>query len=153
MGAIAAAEASPDVDEVKYVMFDQIYTDVARRHAAAILEDWPFLKILAEPFFDQILAINLQLALGARSIQLNLEKRMPQQYPRPILFVETNPPSKTTVKLYEAAREPKELIQLGETATDDLTGDVRERYKIELEKKIQKYLPLVLKGTTLEITR
>jgi alpha/beta superfamily hydrolase len=153
MGAIASAEACPDVDEVKYVMFDRIYTDIAKRHAAAILEDLPFLKILTEPLFDQVLAMNMQVALREHSIHLNLEKRMPRLYPRPFFFFETNPPENTTVKLYEAAREPKELIQLGETATDDLTGDVRERYKIELEKKIQKYLPLVLKGTTLELSR
>jgi hypothetical protein len=93
------------------------------------------------------------MKLNMSQVSPDLMKIIPTLYPKPILFVEQNPPNEYAKLLYAEAKEPKELIQLGETAAGELTGDTRERYKDELEKKIAKYLPTVVQSTTIELEK
>lgn len=151
MGAIAALKASPDVDEVKFVALDSIYGNIPERHTTEMLEQFPFLNLLSRPLLAQAVDWNLRMKLNMSQVSPDLMKIIPTLYPRPILFVEHNPPNEYAKLLYAEAKEPKELIQLGETATGELTGDTRERYKDELEKKISKYLPTVVQSTTIEL--
>ena len=70
-----------------------------------------------------------------------------------MLFVERTPLSPGARRLYDATKEPKELIQLGETASGELIGDVRERYKTEIGDKILQYFPPSLTQQTIEILK
>lgn len=153
MGAIAALKASPDVDEVKFVAVDSIYGNISERHAAELILEFPYLKFIPPPLLSRAVDLNLRLILNTSNVSPNLMATMPTLYPKPILFVEHNPPNEYATLLYAEAKEPKELIQLGETASGELTGEVRERYKDELEKKISKYLPPVVQNTTIELGR
>lgn len=153
MGAIAALKASPDVDEVKFVALDSIYGNISERHAAELLMELPYLKFIPPPLLSRAVELNMRLILNTSNVSPNLMATIPTLYPRPILFVEHNPPDEYATLLYAEAKEPKELIQLGETASGELTGEVRERYKDELEKKISKYLPPVVQNTTIELGR
>lgn len=151
MGAIAALKACPDVDEVKFVALDSIYGNISERHTAELLSEFPYLKIMPPPLLSRAVDLNLRLILKTSQITPNLMTTVPTLYPKPILFVEYNPPNDYAKLLYAEAKEPKELIQLGETAAGELTGEVRERYKDELEKKIAKYLPPVVQNITIEL--
>ena len=57
------------------------------------------------------------------------------------------------MRLYNAAKEPKELLQMGVTASDDLMGDSRTRYKDELMKKILEYFPANTDQQMIEIAK
>jgi pimeloyl-ACP methyl ester carboxylesterase len=150
MGAIAASETCGKIDAVKFVMLDTIYDDIPAKFTQKIIDDWPFTKF-AQPALLQLVHLNFKYMLQVPETKLNLAKYMPDLYPKPVLFVERNPVDPGARSIYEATKEPKELIQLGETASGELIGDVRTRYKDELEGKILQYFPPAVQQTTLEI--
>lgn len=152
MGAIAAAQGSEKVDETKLVILDSIYDNIPDRCTDAILSEWPPGNFL-RPVLLKAVDWNLRWALKVNDTSLHLPGYMSQTYHRPVVFVETTPPNIIALKLYDAAREPKELLQLGETAADDLMGDSRTRYKDEIMKIIHKYFPPVTDQQTLEIPK
>lgn len=152
MGAIAATEVCGTVDAVKFVMLDTIYQDIPSKFADKIISDWAFLRYV-RPALLQMVHLNFQQILKIPETELTLTKYMGTLYPKPVLFVERNPVDPDARMIYEATKEPKELIQLGETASGELIGDVRSRYKQELEVKILQYFPPSVQQTTLEIAK
>jgi hypothetical protein len=150
MGAIATIKASGSVESVKFLMFDSVYDDVPSRLSERITDEYPFMHF-ATPALLHATAWNMGRVTGAPSRNLNLEEMMPKLYPKPVLFVEKNPLSPSARRLYDATKEPKELIQLGETASGDMIGDVKDRYKNEIETKILQYFPPSLDQATIEI--
>ena len=152
MGAIAAAEGSEKVDETKLVILDSIYDNIPDRYTDAILSEWPPGNFL-RPVLLKAVDWNLRWILKIKDTSLHLPAYMSQDYHRPVVFVETTPPNLIALSLYQSAKEPKELLQLGETAADDLMGDSRTRYKDEIMKIIQKYFPPLTDQQTLEIPK
>lgn len=152
MGAIAAARASSRVDEVKLVILDSIYSDVPERVANSLLADWPPGRVFW-PALLKVVDWNLMYMLKLKDTRLNLAQSMPLLYNRPVVFVETTPPNGDALKLYDATKEPKELLQLGQTAADDLMGDARARYREEIQKEITKYFPPITDQQTLELPK
>lgn len=150
MGAVAACMASAGIDETKLVILDSIEDDIPAKFTDQFLHDWPFSHFLG-PLLLKAITWNLKTSLSIGDTDLHLAQVLPKLYPRAVLFVDTTPPAESAKTLYEAAKEPKELLQLGETAADDLMGDSRQRYKDELEAKIRKYLPAETDQQTLEI--
>jgi pimeloyl-ACP methyl ester carboxylesterase len=150
MGAAAAVQACRGVVETKLVILDSVTTDIPGRITDELVSEWPFLKF-SRPVLLQAVDWNLRRSLRLSSTALDLGKAMPELYPRAVLFAEPNPPSLLAKELYESAREPKEILQLGETAIDDLMGESRGRYKEELLVKIQEYFPAVDNQPTIEI--
>jgi pimeloyl-ACP methyl ester carboxylesterase len=152
MGAIAAIKICGTIDSVKFLMFDSVYDDIPSKLSKEITDEYPFVHFAA-PALLQATGWNMRPITGAGSHNLDLEEKLPKLYPKPVLFVEKNPLSPSARRLYDAAKEPKELIQLGETASGDLIGGVRDRYKNEIEEKILQYFPPSLEQTTIEILK
>ncbi|PWT91619.1 MAG: hypothetical protein C5B54_04975 [Acidobacteria bacterium] len=152
MGAIAATEAASAADEVKFLILDSIYQDIPTRCTDGILTDWTMMKF-ARPFLIQMVEWNLKHGMKIPDTKLNLVKQMPQLYPKAVLFVEKNPLSPDSKALYDATKEPKELIQLGETAEGDLIGDARATYNKNVEMKIEKYFPPMNGEQTIELPK
>jgi pimeloyl-ACP methyl ester carboxylesterase len=152
MGAIAAIQTCGEVDSVKFVILDSVYDDIPTQLSQKITSEYPFVQF-AEPALLYAVGLNMRPVTGVKSPDMNLEEMMPKLYPKPVLFVEETPLSPGARRLYEAAKEPKELIQLGETASGELIGEVRERYKNELEDKILQYFPPSLTQQTIEIMK
>jgi len=152
MGAIATIQTCGDVDSVKFIILDSVYDDIPMKLSQKIIEEYPFVQF-AEPALLYAVGWNMRPITGTRSQHMNLEETMPKLYPKQVLFVEKNPLSPPARRLYDATKEPKELIQLGETASGELIGDVRERYKNEVEEKILQYFPPSLTQTTIEILK
>ncbi|HSP06197.1 MAG TPA: alpha/beta fold hydrolase, partial [Acidobacteriota bacterium] len=152
MGAIAASLACEKVDETKVVLLDSVYDDIPDRYTEAILSEWPAGNFM-RPILLRAVDWNLRLALNIKDTNLHLRDHMPRLYHRPVVFVETTPPNPPARSLYDAAREPKEMLQLGETAADDLMGDSRTRYKEEIGKILKKYFPPVTDQQTMEIPK
>lgn len=152
MGAIAACKASRVADEVKLVILDSIYENIPAKTSEEIFTGWRFIEP-ARPAILQVTELNLRWILKVPSTQLSLEKVIPLLYPRTVVFVEKRPLRPEVKSLYEVAREPKELLQLDETAMGDLIGDPRKVYEVQIAQKIRKYLPPVLKGQVLEISK
>jgi pimeloyl-ACP methyl ester carboxylesterase len=152
MGAIAAIQTCGEVDSVKFVILDSVYDDIPTQLSQKITADYPFVQF-AEPALLYAVSLNMRPVTGVKTPSMNLEEMMPKLYPKPVLFVESTPLSPGARRLYDAAKEPKELIQLGETASGELIGEVRERYKNELEDKILQYFPPSMTQQTIEIMK
>lgn len=152
MGAIAAIQTCGDVDSVKFVILDSVYDDIPTQLSQKLTNEYPFVQF-AEPALLYAVGLNMRPITGVRSEHMNLEEMMPKLYPKPVLFVEETPLSPGARRLYDATKEPKELIQLGETASGELIGDVRERYKNEIENKILQYFPPSQSQQTIEILK
>jgi len=152
MGAIAAIQTCGDVDSVKFVILDSVYDDIPTQLSQKITDEYPFLEF-ANPALMYAVGLNMRPITGVKSQHMNLEEMMPKLYPKPVLFVERTPLSPGARRLYDATKEPKELIQLGETASGELIGDVRERYKTEIGDKILQYFPPSLTQQTIEIMK
>ncbi|HSE43176.1 MAG TPA: alpha/beta fold hydrolase [Acidobacteriota bacterium] len=152
MGAIAAIRTCGSVESVKFLMLDSVYDDIPYKLSKEITQAYPFVNFAA-PALMEATSWNMRPITGAQSSKLNLEELLPKLYPKPVLFVEKNPLSPSARRLYDAAKEPKELIQLGETASGELLGGVRDRYKNEIETKILQYFPPSLEQTTIEILK
>lgn len=152
MGAVAASRALQSVDEVKLVVFDSIYENIPGRYAERLVEDYPILANV-RPVLNAGFDWNLRLLLRVPTTEQHLDQEMPRLYPKTLLFVEKKPARPEVVALYESAREPKELLQLGETAADELIGDARQIYTQQLIEKIGKYLPPVSNDKTIELPK
>ncbi|MCI0417499.1 alpha/beta fold hydrolase, partial [bacterium] len=152
MGAIATIQTCGDVDSVKFIILDSVYDDIPMKLSQKIIGEYPFVQF-AEPALLHAVGWNMRPITGTGSQHMNLAETMPKLYPRPVLFVEKNPLSPPARRLYDATKEPKELIQLGETASGELIGEVRERYKNEIEDKILQHFPPSLTQQTIEILK
>jgi len=152
MGAVAASRALQSVDEVKLVVLDSIYDSIPSRYAGRLVKDYPILDS-ARPVLNTGFDWNLRFLLRVFTTELHLDQEMPRLYPKTLLFVEKKPARPEVVALYESAREPKELLQLEETAADELIGDARKIYTEQLIEKIGKYLPPVSNDKTIELPK
>ncbi len=152
MGAIAACKASKVADEVKLVILDSIYENIPAKTSETIFTGWKFIEP-ARPVILQVTEWNLRWILKVSTTQLSLEKGLPLLYPRAVVFVEKKPLRADVKELYEAAREPKELLQLDETAGGDLIGEARVVYEVQIAQKIRKYLPPVVKEQVMELSK
>jgi pimeloyl-ACP methyl ester carboxylesterase len=150
MGAIASAQAFNSVEEVKCVLLDSIYDNVPDVYADELIQEWPPLSF-ARPVLSEAIAINLKQMLRIPTTDLNLSLQMPRLYPRAVVFIEKDPLKADVRALYEAAREPKELLILKDTAAGELIGPERDTYNTEVEQKIRKYLPISSNERTLAI--
>ena len=150
MGAIATAKAFNSVEEVKVVLLDSIYDDVPAKYAEEIIHDWPFLGF-SRPVMVKAVDLNLKQMLRIPTTNLNLSVQMSRLYPKAVVFIEKQPLNENVRKLYEAAREPKELLHLADTASGELIGDARTAYNAQVEEKIKKYLPASTNAKTLEL--
>jgi len=140
MGAMAATEASVAADEVKFVILDSIYGDILSRCTDQVLQQWPMFSF-ARPFLLRAIDWNMKRIFDVPDSKPELLKQMPKLYPRAVLFVEKDPLNDYSKKLYDATTEPKELIQLKETAEGELIGDRRTNYNDQVEEQIEKYFP------------
>ena len=152
MGAIASAKAFNSVDEVKVVLLDSIYDDVADKYTREIIHEWPFLAV-SRPVMAKAVDMNLKRMLRIPTTNLNLPVQMARLYPKAVIFIEKEPLNDPVRQLYDAAREPKELLHLQDTAAGELIGESRERYNTEVEEKIKKYLPPTRGEKTLELPK
>ncbi|MCI0549876.1 MAG: hypothetical protein L0287_02865, partial [Anaerolineae bacterium] len=152
MGAIAASQAFHSVDEVKCLVLDSIYDNIPRKYTEDIVVEWPFLAF-SRPVLSQGLALNMRVFLRVPSTNLDLPAGMSKLYPKALVFVEKAPLNERVRILYEAAKEPKELLQLQETASNELIGEAREKYCSQVEIKIKEYLPPVSSDKTMDLTK
>lgn len=152
MGAIAASEAFNSVDEVKCIILDSIYESIPSKYTDEIITEWPFLSF-SRPFLLKGVDWNIKQILKIPTTDLALADKMPKLYPKAVIFVEKEPLNDHVKALYEAAREPKELLQMEATAEDELIGEAREKYTLQLEEMVRKYLPSVSDEKTLELSR
>ena len=152
MGAIASAKAFNSVDEVKVVLLDSIYDDVADKYTREIIHEWPFLAV-SRPVMVKAVDMNLKQMLRIPSTNLNLPVQMARLYPKAVIFIEKDPLSDHVRQLYDSAREPKELLHLPDTAAGELIGAARETYNNEVEQKIKKYLPPSNNEKTLDLPK
>jgi pimeloyl-ACP methyl ester carboxylesterase len=152
MGAIATAQAPHNVDEVKFLVLDSIYESVPSKFSEEIITELPFISF-TRPLLIKAVGLNLKQMLRIPTTDLQLSGKMNDLYPKAILFVEKTPPRPEVVALYEAAKEPKELLQMNETATGELIGEDRQEYNKQLFNKIHQYLPPVSHQKTLEIPK
>jgi alpha/beta superfamily hydrolase len=152
MGAIASAKAFNSVDEVKVVLLDSIYDDVAAKYTKEIIHEWPFLAV-SHPIMVKAVDLNLKQMLRIPTTNLNLPVQMSRLYPKAVVFIEKEPLSENVRALYEAAREPKELLHLPDTAAGELIGEARVTYNREVEEKIKKYLPPSNNEKTLDLPK
>jgi hypothetical protein len=97
--------------------------------------------------------LNLKQMLRIPTTDLNLRVQMSRLYPKAVVFIEKEPLSENVRQLYEAAREPKELLHLQDTAAGELIGEARVTYNREVEEKIKKYLPPSNNEKTLELPK
>jgi pimeloyl-ACP methyl ester carboxylesterase len=152
MGAVAACKAGKVADEVKLIILDSIYESIPAKSSETIFTGWKFIEP-ARPVIIQATDWNMRLLLGVPTTELKLEEELPLLYPRAVVFVEKKPLRPEAKALYDAAREPKELIQLEETAAGDLLGDPRKAYEMQITQKIRKYLPPFVKEQTMELPK
>src|SRR3972149_9041973 len=152
MGAIAASQAVRTVDEVKFLVLDSVYDNIPSKFSEEIITELPFLSF-TRPVLAGAVALNLRQMLRLSSTDLGLDSQMAALYPKAILFVESKPLRSEAKALYEAAKEPKELLQMKETATGELIGEDRQMYSSQLIDKIHQYLPAVSHQKTLEISK
>jgi pimeloyl-ACP methyl ester carboxylesterase len=152
MGAIASAKAFNSVEEVKCVLLDSIYDNVPAKYAGDMLNQWPFLSF-SQPILSAAISINLRQMLSIPTTDLNLPVQMARLYPKAVIFIEKEPLDPSVRALYEAAREPKELLTLKDTAAGELIGPERDTYNTEVEQKIRKYLPISNNERTLDIPK
>ncbi len=150
MGALAAAEACEKLDEVKLLVFDSVYEDITDRVANTILQEMPLTRYVRPVLFYSV-DWNLRSILDVKSTRMDLVHRMPKLYPKAVIFVEKQPLRPEVKTLYEAAREPKEVMQFRETAVGTLIGAQREEYARGLLEKINQYLPPVNSEPTIEL--
>ena len=152
MGAVAAIQACKRVDETKLIILDSVYDEIPGRITDSMTSAWPARDVLRKALLP-LADWNLRWSLKIDDTKMQLERDMPGLYPRAVLFAENNPPSAVALRLYNAAKEPKELLQMGVTASEDLMGDARTRYKDELLKKIMEYFPAANDQQMLEIAK
>lgn len=152
MGAVAACRAGKVADEVKLVILDSIYESIPSKTTESLVSDWKFIEPV-RPIVRTATEWNLRWMLKVPTTKLNLEEALPLLYPRPVVFVEKKPLRPETKRLYEAAREPKELLLLNETAGGDLIGDARKEYEVQLAQTIRKYLPPAVSGKVIELKK
>ena len=152
MGAIASAKAFNSVEEVKCVLLDSIYDDVPAKYADELITQWPFLSF-SRPVLAGAIGLNLKQMLRIPTTDLNLPVQMSRLYPKAVVFIEKDPLNARVRALYEAAREPKELLTLKDTAAGELIGPDRDTYNKEVEQKILKYLPTSNNERTLDIPK
>jgi pimeloyl-ACP methyl ester carboxylesterase len=150
MGAVAAAQSFHSVDEVKLVLLDSISENIPSRFGEELISDYPFLS-LVRPVLVRGLQLTMAQALHLETTNLELPIRMRVLYPKAVVFIEKKPVRKEVVALYNAAREPKELLQVEEAASGELLGSARDDYDRQVEEKVFKYLPLVNHERTLEL--
>jgi pimeloyl-ACP methyl ester carboxylesterase len=152
MGAIAACKAGRVADEVKLVILDSIYNNIPAKTSESIFAGWNFIEP-ARPVILTMTDWNLRSMLHVPSTDLGLEKALPELYPRAVVFVDKKPLNKEVKKLYDSAREPKEVILLNETASGDLIGDSRKEYEVQLSQQIRKYLPPVVTEQVIDLAK
>ena len=152
MGAIAAAENLNAIDEVKMIVFDSIYESIPSRSSEEILAELPFLTF-ARPLLVRAVGLNLKQLVHISSVDLRLQHKMAALYPKAVVFVEKKPLRAEVKTLYDAAKEPKEILQMAETASGELIGEDRQKYNSQLIEKIHQLLPPVSNQKTLEIPR
>lgn len=150
MGAIAAVKACPQVEEVKFMLLDSLYGDVSERLVDSIRHEWR-LPPSMDRVFDRAADWNLREILSIPSTDLRLNDSLPKLYPRTVVFVERTPLSDQAKAFYEATKEPKEILQVKNTATEELLGDEKEQYNNKLWEEFQKYFPAVSNEQTLEL--
>lgn len=150
MGALAAAQACEKLDEVKLLMFDSLYEDITDRVANTIMQEAPLTRYV-RPLLFRSVDWNLRSLLDVQSTRMDLANRLPKLYPKAVVFIEKVPLRPEVKKLYEAAREPKEVMQFQETAVGTLMGKQREEYTRGLMDKINQYLPPVNTTPTIEL--
>lgn len=150
MGAIAAVEASADVDEVKLVLLDSLYGDVSGRLIDEIRHEWR-LPAFADPVLSRTADWNLRQILSIPSTDLNLAQKLGKLNPRTVVFVEKQPVSDAAKAFYGAAQEPKEMILVNATAMEELLGEEKGQYNTKLWEEIQKYFPAVSHEQILEL--
>jgi len=152
MGAIASAKAFNSVEEVRCVLLDSLYDDIPAKYAEKIIHQWPFLSF-SQPLLTKAVGLNLKEMLNIPSTELNLPVQMSRLYPKAVVFIEKEPLNDRIRALYDAAREPKELLRLKDTAAGELIGPDRETYNKEVEQEINKYLPISSNEKTLAIPK
>jgi alpha/beta superfamily hydrolase len=151
MGAVAASQSFRSVDEVKLVMLDSLYPTVPSRFADTLITEFPPL-VFARPVLKKVLGWNMKQILRIKDDDVSMPDAMHSLYPKAVVFVEKKPVRKQIVALYEAAREPKELLQIEQTAGEDLIGAAREEYTKQVSDRVEKYLPAVSHEKTLELS-
>jgi len=152
MGAIAAINAASSSDEVKFVVLDSVYEDIGQRATKKMMADWPMIKF-AEPVLIRGIEQNLKHQLDKETLDLHLARLLPSLYPKGILFIEREPLRPEVKALYDAAREPKEMLLLKDTAVGDLLGKDKDTYLQQVKDKIHKYLPPESEQPTLHLAR
>jgi len=150
MGAIAAIEGSSSVDEVKFVILDDLYPDISGKITDQLQKEWS-VPAFAEPMLKRSVDWNLRQVLRVKSTDLKLLTKIPLLHPRSLLFVEKKPLGDDAKASYEAAKEPKEMLLLNETASGELLGKDRDAYNDQLWQEIQKYFPPLSHEQTLEL--
>ena len=150
MGALAAAQACEKLDQVKIVILDSIYEDVSERVTKTIVEEVPATRYIRRALLYSV-DWNLRSILDVPSTKTDLARRLARLYPKAVIFVEHKPLRPEVKALYDATKEPKELMQFDETATGTLIGDVRQEYSTSLLEKIHQYLPPVSSEPTIEL--
>jgi pimeloyl-ACP methyl ester carboxylesterase len=150
MGALAAAQISEKLDEVKIVVLDSVYEDISERVTNIIMDEAPFTRSLKPAMLSSV-NWHLKSLLNVPSMRVNLLQKMPLLYPKAVVFVEKKPLRPEVKKLYESAREPKELLLLDETAVGPLIGKDRDEYSAALRQKIRQYLPPTSETTAIEL--
>jgi pimeloyl-ACP methyl ester carboxylesterase len=150
MGAIAALDATEPVEEVRFIVFDSLVPDVAGSISNDLLKEWS-IPLFAGPLLRRAVDWNLRRILKIPSTDLKLEQKLAALHPKSILFVEKKPLDESAKAFYEAAKEPKEMLVLNETAAGELIGSERDAYNDQLWQEIQKYFPPVSHEQTLEL--
>jgi pimeloyl-ACP methyl ester carboxylesterase len=150
-GAVAASQAFHSVDEVKLVLLDSISANIPSRFADELISDYPFLS-LVRPVLVEAYALNLKQVLSLDTTDMHWKTRMRALYPKTVVFIEQKPVPKEVVELYDAAREPKELLEVVVAADGELLGPARDEYNRQVSEKVLKYLPAVNHERTLELS-
>jgi alpha/beta superfamily hydrolase len=151
MGAVAASQSFRSVDEVKLVMLDSLYPTIPSRFTDSLITEFPPLVFL-RPGVEKVLGWNMTQILRIKEDGISMPDAMHSLYPKAVVFVEKKPARKEIVALYDAAREPKELLQIDQTAGEDLIGEAREEYTKQVSDRVEKYLPAVSNEKTLELS-
>jgi len=133
-------------------LLDSLYDDIPAKYAEKIIHQWPFLSF-SQPLLTKAVGLNLKEMLNIPSTELNLPVQMSRLYPKAVVFIEKEPLNDRIRALYDAAREPKELLRLKDTAAGELIGPDRETYNKEVEQEINKYLPISSNEKTLAIPK
>jgi hypothetical protein len=150
MGAVAASQSFHAVDEVKLILLDSITESIPARFTDELITDYPFLS-LVRPALLKGIEFNMDQAFHLKTTNMQWTTRMRALYPKAVVFVEEKPVRKEVVALYDAAREPKELLQVDVAADGELLGPARDEYNRQVGDKVLKYLPAVNHERTLEL--